>query len=310
MNFNTINGGRSAPLAVFLLLLAAAAYLGFSTVARAQPLPPSDDPQEAARKEAARQARAAQYFAEGQKLFAENKIVRAKTKFKAAIGMVGLEGVGQSAFNALTQIHSQGMGEIEKAIELAKQQKYVEAMELARATRSIYANLFAGLNIQHNYPNISHLARDIEEKLEKNPAAQAQIQEKEASSRLRRIRVLERVVTEDPARYYDLYKAYRRIAKSFPNCPTGRDCASQSESLRSDKDIWRMINDERKCRWIEDKLQTISMCEANGLTDKARETYEELTKRFGKRTPEEFRQLVAEKRPKPEKKESDERDDE
>ncbi len=308
MTFKDTDGVRVTPLAVFLLSICAVAIIGIGSVASAQPFPPADDPQDEARQEAARQARAAEYFAEGQQLLAENKIIQAKTKFKAAIGMVGLTGVGQSAFQALTQIHSQGMGEIQKAIELAKQQKYIEALELARATRSIYANLFAGLNIQHNYPNIARLAREIEEKLEKDPTAQAQIQEKEASGRLPRIRVLERVASEDPARYYDLYKAYRRVAKRFPNCPTGQDCATQMESLRNDKKIWRMINDERKCRWIEDKLQTISMCEANGMTDKARETYEELTKRFGKRTPEEFRQLVAEKRPKPEK-EDDERDE-
>ena len=298
-----LNGGWSRPAAVFSFssFLSVASMLVTAAPTLAQPFPPANDPLDEARQEAGRQAKAQAYYNQGQQLLAEGKIVQAKTKFKAAIGVVGLQGTGSAAFAALQQIHGQGMAEIEKAIGLTKQEKYIEALEVARAARSIYANIFAGLNIQHNFPNIAHLARKIEEQLEKNPAAQAQIQEKEASSRLRRIKVLERKAKDDPARYYDLYKAYRSVARGFPDCATGRDCATQMEKLESDKKVWRMINDERKCRWIEDKLQSIEMLQKNGLDEKARARFKELTDRFGDRSAADFRRLVAEKRPKPEK---------
>lgn len=264
---------------IFALLLLAAP----AAVAMAQPGGigiGGSDPMDEARAEAARMRRAQEYLTAGMELHREGKIVQAKTKLKAAIGLVGLNGPGQAAFQALRQIHEEGMRELERVRTLFNDRKFVEALELAEQTKSIYANLFSGLSIPVHLPNISTVAARMVESIEKNPAARAQIQEHEATKRLKRVKTLERLAGKDPTRYYDLYRAYRKIGKRYPDCPTGRDCMAQSDKLRSDTEIWPVILRERTRRKLASKLASIAMMEANGRTEEAAEQWRALQKRF------------------------------
>jgi hypothetical protein len=238
------------------------------------------DPMDEARQEAARMRRAQEYYEAGLKLYNEGKVIQAKTKLKAAVGLVGANGSGGAALQALKQIHDDGMKELDRVRKFYEEKKFVEAMDLASQTKSIYANLLSGLNVPLDLPNISTIAARMIEALEKNPAARADIQEHEAANRLNRIKTLERLATDDPTRLYDLYKAYRKIAKRFPDCPTGRDCLTQSEKLRSDAEIWRAIKQERTRRKIASALANIQMLETNGRSADAVAEMEKLQSRF------------------------------
>lgn len=259
-------------------------------------LPPGfgDDPTDPEAQRRAVIQKAEKYLADGQKLLAEGKIIQAKTKFKAAIGMVGLEGPGLSAFQALKGIHDEGMREVMRAKKLYEEKKFIEALDVARKTKSIYANLFSGLELPQTFPNIARYAKRIIKAIDKNPAAQLQIQEHEATRYLKRVESLERRVEEKPVEYYRLYKAYRKIAKRFPDCPTGRDCAEQAIKLRNDKKIWKIIMQERRRREIASALSSIKTLEANGLHDDAEKELATLLKKFPGKTREDLEKLAEE----------------
>lgn len=240
-------------------------------------------------------AKAQKYYDDGQKLLSEGKIIRARTKFKAAVGMVGLEGPGAAAFEALKGIHNEGMQEVMRAKSLYEEGKYIEALDVAQKTKSIYANIFSGLEIPQSFPNIARLAKRIIKAIDKNPAAQEQIQEHEATQRLDRVKVLERRAEEKPTEYYELYVAYRTIAKRYPDCPTGRDCAEQAIKLRNNKKLWPIIKSEHIRRKIAAALSSIETLEANGLTEKAEKELAELLKHFPGKTRQELKEMAEEK---------------
>lgn len=269
------------------LLIAAFAHSVFA-------LPPGfgDDPTDPAAQERAIQEKAQKYLVDGQKLLADGKIIQAKTKFKAAIGMVGLQGPGLAAFGALKGIHEEGMREVMRAKALYDEKKFIEALDVAKKTKSIYANLFSGLELPQTFPNISRLAKRIIKAIDKNPAAQEQIQEHEATKRLKRAISLEKQVKEKPVKYYDLYKTYRTIAKRYPDCPTGRDCAEQAIKLRNDKKIWKIILRERERRNIASALSTIHTLEANGLVDDARAELAKLQKKYPGKSREQLAEMA------------------
>lgn len=237
-------------------------------------------------------AKAQQYLESGQRLLADGKIIQAKTKFKAAIGTIGLEGPGLTAFHALKGIHDEGMREVMRSKALYDEGNFIEALDVAQKTKSIYANLFSGLELPHSFPSVSRLAKRIIKAIDKNPAAQVQIQEHEATIRLKRVVKLEERVKEEPARYYDLYRAYRTIAKRYPDCPTGQDCAEQAIKLRNDKSIWKIIKRERRRRELRSALSTIKTLEANGMTDQADAELAKLFKKFPGKSRKELEKLA------------------
>lgn len=273
-------GARSYPG----LFLCALVILAFARSAHALPPGWGNDPTDPEAQRRAVMEKAQKYLADGQKLLADGKIIRARTKFKAAIGLVGLEGPGQAAFVALKGIHDEGIHKVMEAKALYDKGKYIEALDLAESTKSIYANIWSGLTLPQSFPSVARLAKRIIKAIDKNPAAQAQIQEHEATKRLKKVKVLERRVKEKPKEYYELYRAYRKIAKYYPDCPTGRDCAEQAIKLRNDKKIWRIIRRERIRRKVAAALSSIKMYEANGNTEKARKELAELMKHFPGKT--------------------------
>ncbi|HRW52847.1 MAG TPA: hypothetical protein P5081_08160 [Phycisphaerae bacterium] len=257
-------------------------------------LPPGfgGDPTDPEAMRRAIEEKAQKYLQDGQKLLADGKVIQAKTKFKAAIGIIGLEGPGAAAFTALKGIHDEGMREVMRAKGLYDEGKFVEALDVAEKTKSIYANLFSGLELPQTFPNVSRLCKRIIKAIDKNPKAQMEIQEHEATKKLKRVLSLEKQVREKPHKYYDLYKAYRTIAKRFPDCPTGKDCAEQAIKLRNDARIWKAIRRERTRRDIASSLSTIHTLEVNGLTDDAAKERAKLLKKYPGKTIEELTEMA------------------
>ena len=275
---------------LFLCLLLSA-FVGQSALAQL-PLP-SGRPIDPAAKRRAQIRKAQKYFDDGQKLLNKRKIIRAKSKFKAAIEIAGLEGPGQAAFAALRGIHEEGMRELIRAKGMYDEKKFVESLALSKRIKSVYANLFGGLKIPQTFPNIARLATRLIRAIDKNPAAQIEIQEHEATKRLKRITRLEERVKKDPIKYYELYKAYRTIAKRYPDCPTGRDCAEQAIKLRSHKKKWKIIKRERRRRDIASALSSISTLEAGGLIDKAEKELAALMKKYPGKTRKQLEAMAS-----------------
>lgn len=303
MFFQTFKPRRQIALPGLFFIFCAAALLSSPVFAQPGIGIGGGDPTDEAAQEAARMRRAQEYYDAGIKLYSEGKIIQAKTKLKAAVGLVGTEGAGGAALQTLKQIHDDGMRELDKVRKLFEEKQYVEALELANRTKSIYANLLSGLNIPLDLPNISTIAVRMIEALEKNPAAKADIQEHEATKRLKKVKTLERLVEGDATRYYDLYKAYRKIAKRYPDCATGRDCLTQAEKLRSDKEIWRTILRERTRRKIASILATVQTLEANGLTVEAEKELKVLREKFPGKSRADFEKMA--EKPEPDRKTSD-----
>jgi len=251
------------------------------------------DPNDPNRIAAAARKKAQKYFDDGLKLLAKGRIQRAKGKFKAVIGIVGAEGVGQAAFAELQGIHRRGMDELNRAQELYGEAKYREALDIAKKTKILYANIFGGIEGAPPRPKIALLATQLIKIIDKNPDAQIQIREYAAAKRAKRIPTLEKRAKKDPTRYYDLYKVHKAIAKRFPNCPTGMNSAEAVDKLRADKKIWKHIKREKKRRYIASILQSVEQLEKAGLTAEAAAEYKRLTKKFPGKSRQELRRMAA-----------------
>lgn len=255
-------------------------------------LPLAPDPTDPERQIAAAHRKATRYFEEGRRLIEKNKIKQAKKKFKAVIGLVGLEGVGQSAFNELMGIHQQGMEALKRVQTLYKDEKYRDALKLAKETRALYANLWVGVEAASGAPNIARRAVKFIELIESNPAAQIEIQEYEASRRFKKISRLEKRAKKDPAGYLDLYKALKSISSRFPDCPTGKQCSRQLAKLKADKKTWKLIRREKERRYIASVLAGVEQFEKAGLMAKASEEYRKLTKKYPGKSRKEFKKMA------------------
>lgn len=262
-----------------------------------------DDGNDEARQKAAAQAKAGKYFAEGQALMDKGEVARAKSKFKAAIGLVGLEGVGQSAWSQLVAIHNQGMQELDRAQSLFKEEKYVEALDVAKRTMSIYANIFSGLKVPSNHPIVSRQAKSLIEAIERHPQAQIAIQEHGAQKRVKRIASLERRARKDSSLYYDLYKAHMALAKQFPDCPTGKASAAEAARLSADKKVGKAIRREQSRREIAAALGRIEEHEKAGRMGEAERELKSLMSRYPGKSRAELKEMSVRKPPKkPDKK--------
>ncbi len=264
--------------------------------ARAQGVTMGGGQEDEARQKAAAQEKASRYFSQGQALMEKGDVARAKSKFKAAIGLVGLDGVGQSAWNQLLAIHNQGMQELEHAQQLFKEEKYVEALDVANRARNMYANIFGGLKVPNSFPNVSRQAKALIAAMQKHPQAQAAIQEHAAKKRLKRIAALERKVRKDKTAYYDLYKAHMAVAKQYPDSPSGKASAAEAARLTSDKKIAKAIEAERDRRDIAAALSRVEDLEKTGRLREAEEELKALMSRFPGKSRTDLKAMSIKKR--------------
>lgn len=231
--------------------------------------PSRDDPTDPKKQEEATRKKAAEYLQKGQAFLAKGQINRAATQFKAVIELVGTQGVGNAALGQLQGIHRRGMDEIKKALGLYQEGKYREALELAKQCKVLYANLFGGMTVPIDAPDVPRLADQLIQKIAHDPTAQRVIQEFEAARRARKIPRLEKRAKADPTRYLDLYKALKSIAKRYPDCETGARCKAQAAKLSKDGPIWRHITHEKERRFIASALQKIDQYQKAGLAEEA-----------------------------------------
>ena len=254
--------------------------------------PRGADPNDPAQVDAAKQRKANRYLLEGRKLLDKNKIKQAKAKFKAVIGLVGLEGAGQSAFNGLMVIHQRGMESLGQARNLYQDGKYRDALKLAKECRVLYSNIWVGVEAASGAPNVSRRAVKLINRIETDPKARIAFQEYEASKRSKKIPRLEKQARKDSTRYLDLYKALKSISKRFPDCPTGKQCAEQLAELKADKKTWNLIKREERRRYIASALDDIKQFEKAGLRKEAEAVYRKLTKKYPGKSRKELQKMA------------------
>ena len=255
--------------------------------------PSHRDPTDPKLQDEASRRLAAQYMRKGQQLLAKGQFQKAASQFKSVIELVGIEGQGVAAVNQLKDIHRRGMASLNKALELYKNQKYRQALKLAKRTKSLFGNIFGGVQAVVNLPNVAHLAANLIKKIKADPQAQQAFQEYEASKRAKRIPHLRRRAEKDPTRYLDLYKTLKTISKRFPKCTTGKSCAAQLSKLRADPAIWRHITREKERRFISTFFQRIEQYKKAGLAVKAAEETKRLKKLYPGKSLKELRKMAA-----------------
>lgn len=254
-----------------------------------------DDKAEAQKNKDAALKKAGELVAAGEKLLEKGRIPEAKGKFKSAIELAGGEGPGQAAFDHLINLHKEGMARLEKAADLFEQKKFLEALQLARETKVLYANLFSGIPGTGNFPIVSQEAALLIKQIEANPEAKTAIQDYEALQKMPKVERLERKAKTSPAAYYDLYKALKNIVKHHPDCPTGKDCAKRLQALEDDAKTSKLIKKEGDRRFIEAALRRIDEYERSGESEKANAERRKLAERFPGKTLEELRRSAGKK---------------
>ncbi len=255
--------------------------------------PPKEDPTDAKNQDEAARKKAALYLRKGQAFLSKGQFSRAATQFKAVIGLVGIEGAGNSALSQLQSINRRGMDEIKKALGLYEQGKYREALVLAKRTKVLYANIFGGLDEVIDAPNVPRLAKELILKIDNDPTAQRAIQEFEAAKRAKKIPRLEKRAKKDPTQYLDLYKALKTISTRFPDCETGARCRAQLAKLKRDGPIWRHITREKERRFIASALQKIDQYQKNGLTKEATAEIKKLGELYSGKSLAKLRKMAA-----------------
>jgi hypothetical protein len=253
---------------------------------------PGGDPTDSTKQAEARRRMAQEYYDAGLKLLEKKQIQAAKTKFKAAIELVGKEGVGLAALGQLTHIHAEGLKQLEEVGELYKQAKYKEALQLAKKTKAIYAAIFDGIDGIESKPNISQLAAAMIKTIKADPKAQAETQEVEASKRFAKIARLEEDARKDETKYYDVFKKLKDIVKRYPDCPTGQKCAEQLQKLKADKKRYAIIQKEEQRRFIATALQKAAEYEKAGETGLAAAEYKKLKDKFPGKSLDEISRLA------------------
>lgn len=255
--------------------------------------PSRNDPTDPKNMDEATRKKAALYLQKGQAFLAKGQFSRAATQFKAVIELAGLEGVGNSALSQLRSIHRRGMDEIKKALGLYQEGKYREALVLAKQTKVLYANIFGGLTVPIDAPDIPRLAKQLIRKIDRDPTAQRAIQEYEAAKRARKIPRLENRAKKDPTRYLDLYKALKTISTRFPDCDTGARCKAQLAQLKKDAPIWRHVTREKERRFIASALQKIDQYQKSGLTKEAAAEVKKLREFYSGKSLAKLRKMAA-----------------
>ncbi len=255
--------------------------------------PSRKDPTDQRNLDEATRKKAAEYLRKGQALLAKGQFSRAATQFKAAIELAGTGGVGGSALSQLRSIHRRGMDEITKALGLYQEGKYRDALALAKQTKVLYANIFGGLTVPVDSPDIPRLANQLIRKIDSDPTAQRAIQEFEAAKRAKKIPRLEKRAKKDPTRYLDLYKALKTISARFPDCDTGARCKAQLAKLKKDGPIWRHITREKERRFIASALQKIDQYQKNGLTKEATAEVKKLRELYSGKSLAKLRKMAA-----------------
>lgn len=245
-----------------------------------------------AQRSAAVQRQARTYYSAGQDLLAKGRIQAAKSKFKAVIELVGLEGVGQSALSRLRSIHKEGMARLAEARTLFQEGKYLDAIDLARETSVLYTNIFGGIQGIEQFPNVSRLARKLVAQFEVHPEAIVAIQEYEATKRMKKIDRFERQTKKDRLKYLDLYRALKKVVKHYPDCPTGQQCAKRLKEIKKDKKLFKLIRKEARRRFIAAALQRIEQYEQLGMSKEVAAQREKLRKKFPGKSFEELRRMA------------------
>ena len=255
--------------------------------------PSKKDPTDPKNQDEATRRKAAAYLQRGQALLAKGRFSRAATQFKAVIELVGTEGLGGSAMSQLRGIHRRGMDAIKKALGLYQEGKYREALALAKKSKSLYANIFGGLNVVIDAPNIPRLAKQLIRKIDHDPTAQRAIQEFEAAKRAKKIPRMEKRAKKDPTRYLDLYKALKTISTRYPDCDTGARCKAQMKQLKKNGPIWRHITREKERRFIASALQRIDQYQKAGLTKEAAAEIRKLRELYSGKSIAKLRKMAA-----------------
>jgi len=158
--------------------------------------------------------------------------------------------------------------------------EYRKALDLAKKTKSRYANILGGIEGADDRPNIARLAIDLIRKIETDPKAVEAIQEFEAAKRFARVTRLEKAAEKNPAKWLDVFKLLDRIAVRYPECPTGRASAKRVLAIKGDKPLYRAIKREQRRRFIASALQLAEQYERSGHKDLADAQYAKLKKRF------------------------------
>ncbi len=148
-------------------------------------------------------------------------------------------------------------------------------------------------------PNLAIEAAALIHRIESDPRAQSAFQEAKAAKRYRRVPRLERKAKEDASRYLDLYKAIRTIAKRYPDCPTGRECAERLRAIKADEKLYGLIKKEKRRRTIAAALRRAEEYESDGQPKKAAAEYAKLKEEFPGKTLKQLRRMAKKRRTPP-----------
>ena len=231
----------------------------------------------------------------GLKLRAKGLIQPAKTKFRAVVELVGVTGAGPAAMGQLVSIQQEGNTRLDEARKLFTDGKFGESLKLAKRVKVMYGNILEGLPGAPVSGNLSRMAAKLIEEIDADPRAQEALQEGVASIKAKSLPRLEKEAKRDRSAQYDLYKKLESIAKSYPKCATGRQCAERARQMRADRSLAQLLHREEERRTIASAIQRAEQYEKNGLHDEAAREYRELAQRFPGRSLDELRRMAAKK---------------
>lgn len=250
------------------------------------------DPTDATRQTEGKRRQAQAYFDSGSKMLAKGQIAAAKTRFKSVIELVGREGVGQAAFGQLTAIHGMGLEEVKRAEEAYAEGKYQEALQVCKKAKVLYAAIFEDLRGAESRPSIPRLANDLIDRIKADPKAQQAMQEEDAARLFKRIPRLKKAAEGDSRKYFDLFRALKRIASRYPASPTGRKIAEQIQNLMSDTKIRSFIEREEQRRLVAAAFARAEQYENEGRHDLAAAEVNKLRQEYPGKSVEDLRRMA------------------
>jgi hypothetical protein len=253
------------------------------------------DPLDPQQQQEALQKKADEFMQSGLKLRAKGLIQPAKTKFRAVVELVGVTGAGPAAMGQLVSIQQEGNTRLDEARKLFTDGKFGESLKLAKRVKVMYGNILEGLPGAPVSGNLSRMAAKLIEEIDADPRAQEALQEGVASIKAKSLPRLEKEAKRDRSAQYDLYKKLESIAKSYPKCATGRQCAERARQMRADRSLAQLLHREEERRTIASAIQRAEQYEKNGLHDEAAREYRELAQRFPGRSLDELRRMAAKK---------------
>lgn len=253
--------------------------------------PRGDDPTDEGASRARLNEKAQKLLSEGELFLAKGDIRRAKLRFRSVIELVGLEGAGQGAYGALQQLHQRGQQELEAAQTAFKEGRHLEALQAARSVKNNYANLFGGIQGVPQLPNLATLAARLITKIEADPGAKAALQEDKARPMARRIERLEKAGRKDRSKLLDLYDACAKLARKYPDSPSGRKARDRAQSLKADRKTWKLIGRERDRRDLVERLRAIDEHEKAGRLAEATKELDKLRVKYPGKSREDLVRL-------------------